>query len=380
MDFGRFPRTLRLLEQGGTAGHHSGAQFFLRLKGEIALDAAWGEAKEGVAMRTDTLMTWLSSSKPIAAIGIGQLLERGWLTLDQRVAEFVPEFAQGGKEAVTIEHLLTHTCGFRSADSMWSRLTPEENIARACAAPLEAGWVPGETAGYQLSASWFLLGAVIARLTGRRFEEWAREEVFTPLGMADSWFALGPDAYRAYSDSDRIGWLHSTSTGRIEPHRFWDSETGYAHCWPGSSGHGPIRELARIYEMFAGSGTREGVTILQPETVALLTRPRRVGKFDLTFQHVVDWGLGIIVNSNRYGAGTVPYGFGPHSSDAAFGHSGAQTSCGFCDPGHGLVAAWIVNGMAGEAVHRRRARAINAAIYEDLGLAPEGGGAGTESY
>ncbi len=324
-------------------------------------------------MTTGTLMTWLSSSKPIAAIAIGRLFETGKLTLDQRVAEFIPFFGQGGKARLTLTHLLTHTCGFRSADSMWNRLTWEENIARACAAPLEPGWIPGETAGYQLTASWFILGEVVARVTGRPYQDWAREKIFLPLGMNDSWFALPAEGYRAYGDQGRIGWLHNMAEGRREPHRFWDTAEGYAQCSPGSSGHGPIRELARIYEMLGGGGIREGIRILEPETVALLTRRHRIGCYDLTFQHIVDWGLGIIVNSNRYGAGTVPYGFGPHSSEETFGHSGAQSSCAFYDPAHRLAVAWIVNGMPGEANHRRRSRALNAALYEDLELAPEPG-------
>ena len=365
-----FPRTLTLLEEGRRAGHHSGAQLFVRKQGEIVLDAGWGEAIEGTPMTSETLMTWLSCSKPIAALGIGHLLEQGEIALDQPVAELLPEFGKNGKESLTVAHLLTHTCGFRSADGMWNRLSWEENIARVCEAPLEAGWVPGETAGYQLSASWFILGEIIARLTETPFDVWAREKIFIPLGMDDCRFTASPEIYRAYERESRIGWLHNTAEGRREPHRFWDTEEGYSRCWPGSSGHGPIRQLARIYEMLLGGGTREGTRILEPETVALLTRRHREGLFDKTFQHKIDWGLGLIVNSNRHGAATVPYGFGPHSSEGTFGHSGAQSSCAFCDPEQRLVIAWVVNGMAGEVVHRRRARALNTALYEDLGLAP----------
>jgi len=365
--FARFPFTARLLQADLAAGQHLGGQLFLRREGEIVLDAAWGEAREGIPARPDTLFTWLSASKPIAAIGIARLWEADRLTLDQRVADFIPEFAQGGKEALTLAHLLTHTGGFRSADAVWNNATAAENLARAIAAPLEEGWVPGETAGYQMSASWYILGEVIRRLTGKPFEQWAREEIFLPLGMNHSWFAAPPEVYRGYGD--RIGFLHNTALGRRDAHRFWDTEAAYGECVPGATGHGPVRELAHIYEMLAGGGEREGVRLLRPETVAHFTTRHRVGRFDLTFQHIVDWGLGIIVNSNRYGARTVPYGFGPHASEATFGHSGAQSSCAYYDPAQRLVAAWVLNGMPGEAPHRRRARDLNAALYEDLGLA-----------
>jgi len=71
----------------------------------------------------------------------------------------------------------------------------------------------------------------------------------------------------------------------------------------------------------------------------------------------------------RYGPDTVPYGYGPHCSPRTFGHGGSQCSIGFCDPEHCLVVAWVCNGRCGEGRHQRRNRAINTAIYEDLGLA-----------
>lgn len=368
MTFDSFPRLLAVLEEGRAKGHHPGAQVFIRQGQETRLDIGWGEAVAGTPMAADTLLTWLSCSKPVAAIAILRLVEAGRLALDQPVEEWVPGFGQNGKEAVTLLHLLTHTCGFRSADALWNRLSWEEHIAQSCAAPLEAGWVPGETAGYQISASWFMLGEIVRRLTGEPFADHIRREIFLPLGMESCCFTATPETYRVHAEAGRIGYLHSTVEGRGDAHRFWDTEDGYGRCWPGSSGHGPVRELARLYEMLA-DGSLDGVRLLKPETAALMTRRWREGKFDLTFQHKVDWGLGIIVDSNRYGANTVPYGFGPHSSDRTFGHGGAQSSCAFHDPERGLTVAWVTNGMPGEMIHRRRTRAVNAAIYEDLGLA-----------
>jgi len=90
--------------------------------------------------------------------------------------------------------------------------------------------------------------------------------------------------------------------------------------------------------------------------------------FDETFKHIIDWGLGVIVNSNRYQDDGLPYGFGPYASDASFGHGGNQSSCGLVDPDRQLVLTWVCNGMPGEARHDARVRAINAAVYEDLNL------------
>jgi CubicO group peptidase (beta-lactamase class C family) len=123
--------------------------------------------------------------------------------------------------------------------------------------------------------------------------------------------------------------------------------------------------LGKFYESLLGLGTQ----LLKGETIAEFTQRHRVGLFDHTFQHVIDFGLGFIVNSNGYGVETVPYGYGRHASDEAFGHSGAQSSCAFADPAHQLAVAWSCNGLPGERLHQRRAREINSAIYEDVGLA-----------
>ena len=121
--------------------------------------------------------------------------------------------------------------------------------------------------------------------------------------------------------------------------------------------------------LLARGRTETGDQLLREETVQLLTSRHRTGQLDQTFQHVIDYGLGLIIDSSQYGAETVPYGFGLHCSPQTFGHGGAQSSIGFADPACGLAVAWAANGMAGEGWHQKRNRALNTAIYEDLGLA-----------
>jgi CubicO group peptidase (beta-lactamase class C family) len=313
-------------------------------------------------MISDSLSLWLSAGKPLTVVAIAQQLENGRLGLDDRVADHIPGFRKGGKEPIGIRHLLTHTGGFRGADLIPEDLSWEENIARICATPLEPGWRIGEKAGYQIGASWFVLAEIVQRLTGQPYADYLRERIFQPLGMTDSWIGIPITHYQAYGD--RIGFMHVLRQGKLLPHGEWNSETGCARCRPGGNARGPVRELGQFYESLLGFGPR----LLKPETVAEFTRPHRVGMFDHTFQHIVDFGLGFVLNSNRYGVETVPYGYGRHASEAAFGHSGAQSSCAFADPAHQLVVAWSCNGMPGERAHQKRAREINSAIYEELGL------------
>jgi CubicO group peptidase (beta-lactamase class C family) len=110
-----------------------------------------------------------------------------------------------------------------------------------------------------------------------------------------------------------------------------------------------------------------GGKVLRLETVDTVTSRQRTGILDETFQFKMDWGFGFIINSNRDGF-QMPYSYGRYASRDTFGHSGNQLSCAFADPASRLVVAWACNGMPGERKHQQRQRAINNAIYEDLGL------------
>ena len=83
--------------------------------------------------------------------------------------------------------------------------------------------------------------------------------------------------------------------------------------------------------------------------MAALTARRRAGMLDETFGAVMDWGLGVMVNSWHYAGKPTPYGYGDHAGRDAFGHGGRQSSLVFADPEHGLSVAFAANGMPGEA-------------------------------
>ena len=362
------PRTLALLEQGRAAGIHLGAQLYASLRGTTVAEIAFGESRASVPMAADTINIWFSSGKPLTAVVIAQCFERGLIALDDPIAKFIPEFAMHGKRAITIRHLLTHTAGFRDADKISADLGWDETITRICATPAEADWPPGRRAGYQYFSSWFVLGEIVRRLDGRAVGEYIREEILVPLGMHDSWMGIPPDQFRDYGE--RLGWMHIVTATGLKSRTLWNSGAVAASCRPGSNARGPMGELARLYEALLAFRVRtDGAPLLSAGTVRLFTSRQRVGLFDETFQHTLDWGLGFLVDSNRYGADAVPYGYGRHSSEETFGHGGSQSSSAFADPKHGLVAAWLCNGMPGERLHQLRARDLNTALYEDLGLA-----------
>jgi CubicO group peptidase (beta-lactamase class C family) len=399
-----------LLERGIAGGLHPAAQLYVSRHGEPVADLALGEALPGAPMRPDTLALWLSASKPVAAVAIGQLWERGLLALDDRIAQHIPEFAQHGKEGITLRHALTHTGGFRLPAVGFPLVTWEETIARVCAARLEPRWVPGEKAGYHMASSWFALGEVVRRLDGRVFADYVRGEIFLPLGMDDCWIGMPAERYHGYRREGRLAaiWNTEPSTPRRHP---WDEEPYVTRCSPGGNGWGPMRQLGRLYEALLGGGALAGRRVLRPQTVEAIAARHRAGMLDHTFRQVMDWGLGVIPNSRpglqetaawlrnppprASGAAPepevageevpaptaeasgvagdepeLPYHYGPHASRRAFGHSGYRSSTAFADPAHGLVVALAFSGTPSDVAHAVRSRDVLAAIYEDLGLSP----------
>lgn len=362
----RFPKTLSVIQNGIERHLHTGCQLYISYAGSVVADCGIGDSSAGHPMTAETINLWLSAGKPLTAAAILKLWEQGSLRLDDRVTRFIPEFAAGGKERVTIRHVLTHTGGFRTVETGWPEVPWDQIIARIAAAPLEPDWVIGRTAGYHTTTSWFILGEILARVTGRSYVDAMQEELFKPLGLVDTSSAL--TAVEQVRHRDRLGSLYAREQGELQL-LDWNSAIRCESPSPGANTRGPIRDLGQFYEMLLRDG--EGLTgrILSPQTVAAMTARHRVGEFDLTLAHVVDFGLGVILDSNRYGADTVPYGYGKYCSPRTFGHGGAQSSQGWCDPEQRLVVAWFFNGRPGEAQHNKRTRQMNEAIFADLELA-----------
>ena len=340
------------------AGLHVGAQMAVSLGGRRVADVAVGAARPGAAMAADTLMPWFSATKPLVAAAVLQQWERARLDLDDPVARHVPEFAAGGKERVSVRHLLTHTAGLRASD---------DDVAATCAAPLAEGWEPGRRAAYRPRGAFAVLGETVRRLDGRRIADYLSEELFEPLGMADAWLALSPERYTAYGE--RMGAMHATSEDGLEAVAQLARPEGFATARPSLSGTGPMGDLLRFYEMLLGKGELDGVRVLLPQTVEAMCARHRTALRDETFAAEIDWGLGVMVNSWHYRRKPAPYGYGEHASRRAFGHGGSQSSLAFADPEHGLAVAVVFNGMVGEAANHRRTQRVVTALYEDLGLA-----------
>jgi CubicO group peptidase (beta-lactamase class C family) len=365
---------MAVLEAGMRAKLHVGAQAFISLQGTVQGDLAFGLSAPGRPMTPDSMMTWLSCSKIATSILFARLWEEGLVDLDDPVAAHLPEFAGGGKEAITVRHVWTHTCGLLNVEEQLFPVRYDQshaaNIALICAAGIDPGVKPGTRAGYQTSVVALLLAEIIQRKRGRDFRELVRHELFLPLGMNASW--LGMPAAAVEACGERLGQTFDTSGPEPKPGSWApDAPKELTHLMPGGNGRGPMRELARLLELLRCRGTLDGARILAPTTVEALTARHRCAMYDTSWGLVLDWGLGLTLDSrlHRNGA-THLYGYGRHASPRTFGHSGFRTTTAFCDPECGLVVACSWNGMvADDGIHSARQNALCEAVYEDLGLA-----------
>ncbi len=349
-------RLLSLLQEQIHSGLHPGARLYVSREADIVLDFSVGEASKGFPMKHDTSLLWMSAGKPATAVAILQLMEQRKLQLDERVSHYLPEFGTKGKEPITIRHLLTHTGGFRLADKVdvadWDQAIREiENT------PLEPNWEIGQKAGYHVNGSWLILGEIIRRVDGRSIRDYLQEEVFAPADMEGCSLGL-----ESISDNNAVMYL--TEREACIPHPLMSDPARLRQWRTGSNLMGPAHSLGRFYEHLLQGGGK----ILHAESVHLMTQRHRKGLLDQTFRHVIDFGLGLIINSAQYGPHTVPYGYGSYASSESFGHGGNQSSIAFADPRYQLVLVYITNGMPGETAHQKRMRNVIDAVYEELGL------------
>ncbi|CAN5199650.1 lipase LipE [soil metagenome] len=347
-----------LVERQHEEGLHPGAQLYVSLGGQVVCDVAVGDARPGQALRRDHLMLWYSSTKPLTAVAVAQLLERGDLALDDPIGRYISGWG-AGKERCTVRHVLTHMGGFASAETFDADLTWSEAVARIAAHP--ATYEPGAWASYHATSGWKILGEVVRVVDGRPIDVYLADEVLAPAGMADTWLGIPlPDQERLDERLAPVHWtghvmpLMQDGALSMAPYHIEDIHNQPWHrakVEPGAGGRGPARDLGRFYEsLLLDHAVR---LFRRPETVDLLTACHRSGVVDRIFLSSPPWGLGVQIAGSM--SGSIGY--------RAFGHSGMASSRGLCDPVEGLVMAFICNGLANPIDNERRMTEITNAVY-----------------
>lgn len=353
-------RPLAILLDGIERGDHLGGQLYVWQSGRVIADCAFGEARPGIAMQRDTLVNWLSTGKPLTAAAILLLVERGLIDLDEPVMRYWPDFDGGGKESIRVRDVMSHTAGLRGGPARdEDRETTRERIEGMS---VERGWEIGETLGYSPAIGWDIFGELIARTSGQAIEAFVTEEIMMPCGMRDCWIGIPLKSQQSLGDriARRYDTRGDTAVEMIEP------GASMTHVRPGGNVWGPIRELGRFYQMLLNGGELEnGQRLLAEASVAAMTEATVRGRHDKTFSAVIDWGMGMMMNSWSYQP-RYPYNYGGRADADAFGHGGSQSSMGFADPAAKLIVMWAVNGQPGEKRHQTRNLSVNEAIYIEV--------------
>lgn len=348
------------MQVGCAEGRHGGGQGYVGRGGRPVLEYAVGEAAPGVPMTTDSLVCWFSACKPLTAMALALLYERGELDLDDPVQRYLPDFGHG-KESCTLRHVLTHQGGFPHAASHADTLEWGAVLEQVCAHPAE--FEPGSKAAYHSTSAWFVLGEVIQRVDGRPLERFLTEELLQPLGMEQTRLTVTAEHHGALQG--RLAQVHLGQTDRpnYADQAFVDqfnSASQMALLNPSGGFRGPARELGRFYDWLLDAGVCAGRPLLARHTVELFTACHRWGLPDLTLGGApLAWGLGF----SRHGNADIHRDY----SRRSYGHSGMVSTVGWADPEEHLSCVVLTTGLLDPMTNARRLREISGAAVRACG-------------
>ncbi len=163
-------------------------------RGQIIYEQAFGFANLEWKVPNDTRTKFEigSITKQFTALLVLQLVNEGQLRIDGRVSDYLPYYRKDTGSRITIHRLLSHTSGIPNflalpgfLDGPESRIhySTEEFARRFCSGDLK--FEPGSKFEYS-NSNYFLLGAILEQVTGKRYEQLLQERIFSPLGMRDS--------------------------------------------------------------------------------------------------------------------------------------------------------------------------------------------------
>ncbi|HSP98870.1 MAG TPA: serine hydrolase domain-containing protein [Candidatus Dormibacteraeota bacterium] len=372
-------------------------------RGACVLDL-WGGVRDGAGQSwtRETMAPSFSTTKGVASTLLHIMVDRGLLDYDDRVAAYWPEFAQAGKAAITVRHVLAHQSGLYHIRRMIDhaeRMLDWEHMIRAIerTPPIHA---PGTRTGYHGLTYGFLVGEILRRVTGRSFSQLVQDELVRPLrldcmyvGAPDDALAraakliwtrralpgvelLGPEsgivgdvaagsatalrwALRGVGvDLDLISILDALAPRGITAFDFSADRTLRAAI-PAANGLFTARALAKMYAALAAGGEIDGVRLLSRRTLERATQVQGPTRRRVVLPFDMRWRLGYHAVATTRG---VPR--------QAFGHFGFGGSGGWADPHRQLAVALIVNGGLGMPFGDLRIARISGAALASAGSRP----------
>jgi len=355
-------------------GSDVGASFALTVNGEFVVDIWAGYADEAGTKpwQEDTIVNVYSTTKTMTALCALVLADRGVIDLNAPVARYWPEFAQNGKAAVLVRHLLSHSAGLSGLDKPvnvedtynWDYMTG----LLAAQAPW---WEPGTQSGYHALTQGYLIGEVVRRATGMSLGTFFRREIAEPLG-ADFHIGLDPRHFKrvgelipppdgatpaAAGDPDSI----AARTFRNAPINALASRT---EAWrraeiPAANGHGNARSVTRVQTLVANGGRAFGKQILSKQGCDRIFEEQTNGR-DLVLGMPQRYGMG-------YGLTSQFFPLGPNPHTCFWGGWGG--SLAIVDADAHVCFAYVMNKMGNGTTGDMRGLGLAIAAFDSLAAA-----------
>jgi CubicO group peptidase (beta-lactamase class C family) len=376
------------------SGKEVGAAIAVYRDGRKVVDL-WGGYRNGntrAPWEQDTLVNVFSTTKGIASLAVAVAASRGYLSYDAKVTDYWPEFAQAGKESVTVRQLLAHQAGLVAINPPLTlqEMADPPKMSAKLAAQVPA-WTPGTRHGYHgITLGWYE-GELIRRTdpAGRSLGKFFADEIARPLEL-DLYIGLP-----ASVDRDRIAYLDAWSFPRLllhlntMPARFvmdlfnpfglaapsllfaegvktpaaFNRDELRVVEMPAVNGTATARSIARLYGAAATAGPELGLTAATLDALHKPAVPPTNGLRDKVLHIDTTFSLGF----NKPIAACM---FG--SSDNAFGTPGAGGSFGFADPDTGIGFGYVMNKLGFHLVSDPREVALRNALFRDtLGARPQ---------
>jgi CubicO group peptidase (beta-lactamase class C family) len=342
-------------------GVHPAVQLCLRRHGVVVLNRAIGHARgngphdetetEKTPVTPETPFCVYSTSKGVTAMVVHLLQDRGALDIQDRVADYIPEYATHGKDETTIAHVLAHRAGVPSLPPKildLDALEDREMIVRTIAESKPIA-KPGSLLAYHAVSGGFVLGEIVNRVTGKTIREVLAEEILNPLGFRWGNYGVAAD------DVPAVGFDYVTGAPLLPPisnlvkrvlSQPIDKAVEMARdprfltaIIPSANLITTADELSRFFEIFRAGGELDGVRVMQPETIRrALTEQSRL-EIDLSLGFPTRFSYGLMLGAkvlSLYGLDT----------DLAFGHLGLINIMGWADPERGISGGLITSGKA----------------------------------
>jgi CubicO group peptidase (beta-lactamase class C family) len=343
-----------------STGIYPAISFSLQRKGKVMLQRALGFARGGaprenagaekIPMTPDTPVCLFSTSKAVTATLMHALHERGALNLNQRVAEYIPQFDKKGKGNITISDVLSHRAGFSGfkRQGMSSEIFNFDHIVEVLCDQGAELHTKGAVA-YHAVTGGYILGEIAKRATGKDLRENLHEIIKKPLGF--DWFDYGAPGrdLSKIAQNYVTGWPQVFPIKQIVEYAIGGSfetivglardERFYTSIVPSANMVATAPEVARFFQMLLGGGALNGVRICKEETVREMARETGNTWFDRRLMMPMRYSQGFMLGNSPLGL------YGPDTKQA-FGHLGFMNILCWADPQRDISVALLNTGKS----------------------------------